>query len=106
MHWNGQPLIRRLMARHQVDDPRHEPDAFFHTECWKDYQRWKTNATRRLHYAVKHGVANPKPAPVVFPGGGITQPAALPADNPPPSAAVLPGVGNPQKRKADDLTAD
>ena len=105
MHYEGQPLIRRLMDKDV--GPDQDIQVFWHTEGWAPYQVDKRNVTRRHREAVNRGVVNPPPpAHPMLDKGYDPQPAARTADDPPPSPAVLPGVGNPQKRKADDLAAD
>ena len=66
IHWNGQPCWRELMTGDQY---RHglTTHAFFHTDCWRPYQKLKRNKTRRSRYVRNCEIPRPSPAPPAFP---------------------------------------
>ena len=58
LHLQGAPLLRKLAP----EDGKFSKctDAYFHTECWRLYQRDKTNKRRRVRYADKETMEKQK----------------------------------------------
>ena len=55
LHLQGAPLLRKL-----APEDGKCTDAYFHTECWRIYQRDKANKKRRVRYADKETMEKQK----------------------------------------------
>ena len=55
LHLQGAPLLRKL-----APEDGKCTDAYFHTECWRLYQRDKANERRRVRYADKETLEKQK----------------------------------------------
>ena len=55
LHLQGAPLLRKL-----APEDGKGTDAYFHTECWRIYQRDKANKKRRVRYADKETMEKQK----------------------------------------------